>query len=129
MNAARRPDTEYRCADTPLPAGHRIRIEAEKRLARSSYSALRDVRCESDQGELRLRGRPASHFVKQVAQAIVAGIDGVHRVVNLIEVVSAEPRPARVPTTSIEGEPSHNRIGPSSTTMNLTAERNLVHLG
>lgn len=113
MNATRRTGPEDHRPDAHLPAGHRIRIEAEKRLALSSYSTLRDVRCEFDQGELRLRGRLASHFVKQVAQAIVTGIDGVQRVDNLIEVVSTESRTAHEPITTIEGGPAHNRMGPS----------------
>jgi osmotically-inducible protein OsmY len=58
------------------------------RLRGSSYAPLRRVRCEFDQGALVLRGRLATFFHKQLAQELVADVNGVERVINHIEVVS-----------------------------------------
>lgn len=63
-----------------------IVAEARLRLARSGYAALGDVRCEFERGVLYLRGHLHSHYLKQVAQATVADLEGADRVVNLIEV-------------------------------------------
>lgn len=60
---------------------------AEHRLGASSYLALRAIHCEFEDGRLRLRGRVRSQYLKQVAQQIVADIDGVAVVENQIEVV------------------------------------------
>jgi osmotically-inducible protein OsmY len=65
---------------------------AESRLHGSAYLALRNVTCECHGGVLTLRGRLPSYHLKQVAQALVAGMEGVRRVENLIEVVPPAPR-------------------------------------
>jgi osmotically-inducible protein OsmY len=67
--------------------------ESSRRLRHSGYSALWDVSCEADGATVHLRGRLRSHYLKQMAQAIVAEVEGVRRVVNLIEVAA----PARGP--------------------------------
>ncbi len=59
---------------------------ANERLRNSPYRALRKVVCECDQSVLLLRGRLACFFHKQLAQEAVAGVRGVSRVVNEIEV-------------------------------------------
>jgi len=61
---------------------------AESRLRSQAYPALRNVSCEFHAGVLTLRGRLPTYFLKQVAQATVALIEGVQRVENQIEVVS-----------------------------------------
>lgn len=70
-----------------------IGSEALRRLRRSGYSALRDVSCDVHGGDMRLIGRLRSYYLKQVAQAVVADIEGVHRVVNLIEIAVTERSP------------------------------------
>lgn len=60
---------------------------AEARLCASSHQALRNVFCKCDDGVLVLRGRLNSFFHTQLAQETVAGIEGVERVVNQIEVM------------------------------------------
>jgi osmotically-inducible protein OsmY len=52
----------------------------------SPYKAMRRVSCECNQGVLFLRGRLFSFHEKQVAQEVVAGVNGVTRVVNEIQV-------------------------------------------
>ena len=66
----------------------RIAEIAEARLCASSHQALRMVFCKFDDGVLVLQGRLNSFFHKQLAQEIVAKIEGVERVENKIEVVN-----------------------------------------
>jgi osmotically-inducible protein OsmY len=77
------------------PPGRRIEREAEDRLRRRGYLALWDVSCDARDGVVRLRGRVPSYYLKQVAQAEAAEVEGVRRVVNRIE-VTAPSRPAAV---------------------------------
>jgi osmotically-inducible protein OsmY len=49
------------------------------------------VSCECDDGVLVLDGQLGSYYHKQLAQETVAGIGGVNRVVNEIEVVDHQP--------------------------------------
>jgi hypothetical protein len=69
-----------------IPQREGLGLEAERRLRRSGDLAMRDVSCEAHAGIVRLRGRLPSYYLKQMAQAIVAEIEGVRRVVNLIEI-------------------------------------------
>lgn len=62
---------------------------AQDRLRRSGYSALNRVRCEYHNGVLRLSGSLPSHYLKQVALAMIAGVEGVGEIVNEIEVLSS----------------------------------------
>jgi osmotically-inducible protein OsmY len=64
-----------------------IAAVAASRLSASSHPALRKILCNYDEGVLVLRGRLNSFFHMQMAQEIVARIEGVERVVNQIEVV------------------------------------------
>jgi osmotically-inducible protein OsmY len=75
---------------------------ARERLGDSGYMALRDVACEIAAGEARLSGRLPSHYLKQVAQAAVAGLDGVRTVRNQIEVIPG-PRHAVAIRVAVEG--------------------------
>ena len=71
-----------------------IRLEAESRLRRSGYLALRDVSCDVQGGTARLRGHLPTYYLKQMAQATVTQVEGVRRVVNLIEVIVPAGRPS-----------------------------------
>jgi len=62
---------------------------AEARLRSNSYLALKNISCEARGRLLILRGCLPSYYLKQVAQAVVAQIDGVERIDNLIEVLGA----------------------------------------
>lgn len=60
---------------------------AERALRSSPYLALRNVSCGCQDGVLILRGCLPTYYLKQVAQAVVAHVEGVRQVVNEIEVV------------------------------------------
>jgi hypothetical protein len=64
-------------------------------LRQTPYAALRGVSCECHAGQLILRGRLPSFFLKQMAQSAVARVPGVERVVNHIEVVPIRAHAAR----------------------------------
>jgi hypothetical protein len=72
-----------------------IAREAEERLGKSSYRALRDVSCLASGDVIYLHGCLSSHYLKQVAQEVVSGAAGVHHVVNRIVVSKARPLEAR----------------------------------
>jgi osmotically-inducible protein OsmY len=60
--------------------------QAQFQLRNLPYSSLKKVCCEYSVGQLVLRGRLPSYFLKQIAQTAAAQVDGVERVVNQIEV-------------------------------------------
>jgi len=66
--------------------------KAEERLRRSSYLALQDVSCIASDDVIYLHGCLPSYYLKQVAQEIAAGVDGVRRVINRIEVLRPAAR-------------------------------------
>jgi osmotically-inducible protein OsmY len=57
-------------------------------LWENPYRALRGISWEYREGVLTLNGRLPTFYLKQMAQAAVARVAGVERVVNRIEVVS-----------------------------------------
>lgn len=61
---------------------------AERALRNSPYLSLRNIACEYRDGVLTLRGCLPTYYLKQVAQAVVATVEGVRQVVNEIEVAS-----------------------------------------
>ena len=61
---------------------------AENRLRRSPYLALRDIGCADHEGAVTLRGRVPTYYLKQLAQEVVADVEGVHAVINRIEVLT-----------------------------------------
>jgi osmotically-inducible protein OsmY len=68
---------------------------AERALRNSPYLVLRNVTCACQNGVLTLRGYLPTYYLKQVAQAVVAHVDGVRQVVNEIEVVCGGMREVR----------------------------------
>jgi osmotically-inducible protein OsmY len=70
------------------PTGYRIRMAAEHRLHASGSGVLRCISCEFADGVLCLEGCVPSNYLKQVAQALASGIEGVRSVNNQIEVAS-----------------------------------------
>jgi osmotically-inducible protein OsmY len=67
---------------------------AENRLRCNSYLALKNVHCEApaEADVVVLRGCLPTYYLKQVAQTVVAAVDGVRRVENRIQVVAPAPR-------------------------------------
>src|SRR5262245_24327609 len=60
---------------------------AERGLRSSRYSALQHVSCDCRGGVLVLRGCLPTYYLKQVAQEVVAHLEGVEGVENQIQVV------------------------------------------
>ncbi len=59
---------------------------AEGLLRGNSYLALKNVSCDYQDGVLTLRGRVPTYYLKQVATAVVAGVPGIERIINQIDV-------------------------------------------
>jgi len=78
--------------------------EARRRLCASGYLVLQDVSLEVDGELVRLSGQLPCHYLKQVAQACVAEIPGVDRVVNLIKVVAPSPHGGRAASPPLHQE-------------------------
>jgi osmotically-inducible protein OsmY len=78
------------CQTETVPVAER----AGNQLLRNPYLALKNVKCEYQEGVLTLRGCLPSYYLKQVAQTAVAQLDGVRQIVNLIQVVPPTPREA-----------------------------------
>jgi hypothetical protein len=66
----------------------RIADLARQRLGGTSYQFLRFVDCCFQNGVLTLRGRVPSFYLKQMAQSLLANIEGVDRIDNRVDVVS-----------------------------------------
>jgi hypothetical protein len=72
----------------PLPVTpFTITEMAERKLHSKPYQALKNVSCDWRDGVLVLRGRLPSYYLKQVAQEVVARLDGVEGMDNQIQVV------------------------------------------
>jgi len=65
---------------------------AEGCLRRNPYLALKNVACDCREGVLVLRGCLPSYYLKQVAQEVVARLEGVERIENQIEVLTPASR-------------------------------------
>ena len=63
-------------------------VDAQSRLRKSGYHQLHLISCEFHEGLLTLRGRVPTFHLKQVAQTLIGGIDGVGEINNRLEVVS-----------------------------------------
>jgi osmotically-inducible protein OsmY len=86
-------DGERRGATTGTSA-HERRIEevAEGHLRRSGYLALRDIGCTCREGVVTLRGCLPTYYLKQIAQHVVAELEGVCGIINRIEVLASSGR-------------------------------------
>jgi hypothetical protein len=66
---------------------------AEGCLRGNAYLALKNVSCDYREGVLTLRGCLPTYYLKQIAQTAVGGLDGVQKIVNLIQVVPPSRSP------------------------------------
>ena len=73
----------------------RILESVKRRLAESPYGFQRRVDAAYDNGVLTLSGRVPTFFLKQTAQSLAAKVDGVHQVVNLVDVPYGQDTPPR----------------------------------
>ena len=60
--------------------------EALRRLDKSGYAALGQLKCETGDGVLVLEGRVSSFYLKQLAQTMVRQIRGITDIVNNVRV-------------------------------------------
>lgn len=78
---------------TPRPAHGDLIVErAETTLRHNSYLSLKNVHCDFREGVLILRGCLPTYYLKQMAQSVVARMDGVLHILNEIEVVGSHRR-------------------------------------
>jgi osmotically-inducible protein OsmY len=87
MSTLVRSTLEQRSVTFPATHAVRIRETAESRLRNSSYCPVRTICCDYHEGVLILRGRVSAYYLKQIAQAAVAEMDGVLEIANRIQVV------------------------------------------
>jgi hypothetical protein len=84
--ASAEPETSARI---PQPG---LKELAEGRLRRNPYLALKSVSCDCRGGVLVLRGCLPSYYLKQIAQEVVARLEGVAAIDNQIQVVRPASR-------------------------------------
>lgn len=73
--------------DCDMDRAKTITAAAKDLLFKESHLAVQRIWCEFHAGHLILRGQVPSFYHKQLAQVAVANLDGVHQVVNEIEVL------------------------------------------
>ncbi|MBV8314862.1 MAG: BON domain-containing protein [Planctomycetaceae bacterium] len=73
----------------------RIEEAAEGHLQRSGYLALQDIGCTCREGVVTLWGCLPTYYLKQIAQHVVAELEGVCGIINQIEVLASSGRHAR----------------------------------
>ena len=71
----------------PVPPARQKEL-VERCLRSNSYSALSDISCDCLNGVVLLRGCLPTYYLKQVAQVVVAHLEGVEQIDNQIEVGS-----------------------------------------
>jgi osmotically-inducible protein OsmY len=64
-----------------------LEAAAEARLGHSAYLELHRIRCTARDRLLRLQGHVSSYYLRQIAQTIVQGVEGVDGVENQLQVV------------------------------------------
>jgi hypothetical protein len=74
---------------TPRPGLQEL---AECCLRRNTYLARRSLACEYRDGVFVLRGCLPTCYLRQVAQEVVAGLEGVEAIENRIQVVTPASR-------------------------------------
>jgi osmotically-inducible protein OsmY len=79
------PDQSVKILESPR--GNSLGERARRRLTQSPYHAVRRINVEERHGVLTLSGRMPNFFLKQMAQTAVAGVEGVKRIINRIDVV------------------------------------------
>jgi hypothetical protein len=63
-----------------------VETAARNRLRRSSYRELHHIFCHFNDGILSLRGRVPSFYLKQLAQTLLNGLEGVWELNNQLKV-------------------------------------------
>jgi hypothetical protein len=82
--------------------GRRIEAEADMRLQQSLYPELRRVLCNYRHGILTLYGVVSSFYVRQIAQELVQGLDGIEVIDN--QLVVAEKKLSPIPNIAAKSD-------------------------
>ena len=77
-----------------MPRGEAVALTetATSQLRRAPYLELRQIVCTWRDGVLQLQGKVSSYYLRQIAQSLVQGLEGVEAIDNQLEVM-----PARLP--------------------------------
>jgi osmotically-inducible protein OsmY len=86
MKAALSSSDALPCEAPSYPEDVVLRTAAMERLESSGYTAVRKLRCEVAEAVVVVTGSVPSYYLKQMAQAMVQRLEGIRRVVNLVEV-------------------------------------------
>jgi osmotically-inducible protein OsmY len=70
-----------------LSAEAGLEAAAEARLGHSAYLELHVIRCTVQDRRLHLQGRVSSYYLRQIAQTLVQGVEGVEGVNNHLQVI------------------------------------------
>lgn len=79
------PEEGERKSSTRKPS---VLAAATSRLRKSNYHELHLISCVFHEGVLTLRGRVSTFYLKQIAQTLIASLEGVERVNNRLEVAT-----------------------------------------
>jgi len=82
--------------------GRRIEAEADMRLGQSLYPELRRVLCNYRHGILTLYGVVSNFHVRQIAQELVQGLEGIEVIDN--QLVVAEKKASPVPNSAAKSD-------------------------
>lgn len=75
-----------------------IQAAAQSRVRKSGYPELHFISCEFHEGILTLRGHVSSFYLKQIAQTLIRGLDGVGEINNRLEVAARRSGSTEDPT-------------------------------
>ncbi|MGH7140441.1 MAG: hypothetical protein ACREHD_32300 [Pirellulales bacterium] len=75
------------CRPPPTSRGPSTGAEAQRRLQNSPYPAHHRLRCSFRAGVLIVQGQVSSYYMRQMAWALVADLDGIDQFVDRVEVV------------------------------------------
>ncbi len=73
-----------------------LSLRVEQALGRTGYLPLRKLRVDVHEGQVTLRGRLSTYYLKQVAQNVVQQVHGAERVQNEIVVALGSDEPPMV---------------------------------
>lgn len=76
-----------RVAPPGTPRSEKTAQAAQQRIRQESHLSMQRIWCAVERNHLFLRGQVPSYYHKQLAQEVVAGLEGVGQVVNEIEVI------------------------------------------
>ncbi len=76
----------HQSAEPPASGTSSLVSAVRCQLASSSHRDIRALQCDDVGGAVQISGQVKSYYLKQLAQESVRDVEGVSRVVNLVEV-------------------------------------------